>query len=181
MSPVQILYCVPCFQVEFSCERISHTGKVSTHKYMELMNIYIHSCQFRPQGKMPSPGSGVKENGGHIITTSHLTPPTQAPPTSTPPSLAPPPPTTSSSPLTPPSSHSELSSSETLPPSTPSQSPGSNQTTSSDDIVTDKIIDKTSEGVTPPISSERDVESHTSVGEPSTSEKVCTYMYMCNS
>lgn len=125
----------------------------------------------RPQGKMPSPGSGVKENGGHIITTSHLTPPTQAPPTSTPPSLAPPPPTTSSSPLTPPSSHSELSSSETLPPSTPSQSPGSNQTTSSDDIVTDKIIDKTSEGVTPPISSERDVESHTSVGEPSTSEK----------
>ena len=132
---------------------------------------------FRPQGT-----SSVTENGGHVLTTSEITPPMQAPPiTSAPSSQAPPPPATS--PLTaPPSSHgdsSSVTSPEPPPSSTPSQSPGNNQTESSDSINTDEIVDKTNEGITPAISSKIDPKEHTSIGEPTAYEKVCILGVAC--
>lgn len=133
---------------------------------------------YRPQGT-----SSVAENGGHIRTTSEITPPLQASPiTSASSSQAPPPPTTSPLPA-PPSSHgdsSSVTSPEPPPSSTPSQSPGNNQTESSDSVNTDEIIDKTNEGITSTISSKNDPNEHTSsIGEPTTYEKVCILGVAC--
>ena len=148
---------------------------MNIHEQSVFMNIHESFIRRRSQ-----PSTAVKENG---VTTSHVTPHTQAPPISTPPLLlAPPTSTPSPSPIVPPSpqTNSTISDSETTPPAPPtsSASPGNNQTSLSDVIAAVKDVgDKINEGEAPEISGEGSSEpQHTSLG-PSLVGEVCVCVY----
>ena len=151
---------------------------MNIHEQSVFMNIHESFIRRRSQ-----PSTAVKENG---VTTSHVTPHTQAPPISTPPLLlAPPTSTPSPSPIVPPSpqTNSTISDSETTPPAPPtsSASPGNNQTSLSDDVIAavKDVGDKINEGEAPEISGEGSSEpQHTSLG-PSLVGEVCVCVCVC--
>ena len=129
-------------------------------------------------GKCPE--TDVKENGSHIVTSSHITPHTQAPPTSTPPNIAPPPVTSSPS-ASPISSDTDQGSTHCLlppAPPTPCQLLGNSQIESPDNVVGGDNREP-DEGDTPVISDERARDPCVTVGESTLAEEVCVCVCVC--